>query len=123
MGVLTSADGAALEALCLAISDEWEARDSLARSITYQKLVDDTDESGKKTSRLEEHTIAEGGSQTYVTIGKSGPMVRMRPEVAAIADANRRVAMWLARFGLTPADRSRVGAAEEKKENPFADLG
>jgi phage terminase small subunit len=35
-------------------------------------------------------------------------MIRARPEVAMIADADRRIMMWMSKFGLTPADRSRV---------------
>ncbi|GEN64711.1 P27 family phage terminase small subunit [Acetobacter oeni] len=110
MGVLTMADGMALEALCLAIADEQEARASLMSAVSIG-------EGDEKT------VVAEAGAQTYVTVGKSGPMLRMRPEVAAIADANRRVAMWLAKFGLTPADRSRVGAEDRKADNPFERLG
>ena len=46
-------------------------------------------------------------------------MVRARPEVAMISDADRRVATWLARFGLTPADRSRVSASQSAADPPW----
>lgn len=92
MGVLTVADGLGLEGLVEAVADLQAARASLAAPV----------KAGRKR-------VAAGGSPTYVTVGKSGPMIRARPELALIADADRRVAMWLAKFGLTPADRSRVG--------------
>jgi len=50
-------------------------------------------------------------------------MRRSRPEIADIADADRRFCMWLSRFGMTPADRSRVSAAMPESGNPFAELG
>jgi P27 family predicted phage terminase small subunit len=110
MRVLTAADGPALEGLCEAIADLRAARAALAKSISIGIGPD-------------KEVIAAGGSLTYVTVGKSGPMIRMRPEVAAIADADRRVCMWLGRFGLTPADRGRVGAAAPEKSNAFAEFG
>ncbi len=112
MGVLTIADGVALEQLCNAVADLEEARASLAQS---QVLVRRDPISGD----YHEKRIADAGSLTYITVGQSGPMIRMRPEVAAIADADRRVSMWLAKFGLTPADRSRVGGAPPETMNPF----
>ncbi|GCE89674.1 putative phage terminase small subunit [Komagataeibacter diospyri] len=120
MGVLTTADGLALEGLCEAVADELEARASLARPIVTQVQDGVADD---ETPIMREIEVAAAGAQTYVTIGKSGPMVRMRPEVAAIADANRRVAMWLAKFGLTPADRSKVGAEGQQNKNAFQQIG
>jgi P27 family predicted phage terminase small subunit len=88
IGVLTQADGLALEGLCEAYADLQQARESLA---------------------------AHGGRVTYECTTKSGDvMYRSHPEVAMIADADRRVQTWLAKFGLTPADRSRVSAREPK---------
>ena len=94
MGVLTEADGIALEGLCSAYADMQDARTSLASAVRH----------GDKD-------LAAPGALTYVTEGKAGPMIRSRPELALIADADRRVAMWLTKFGLTPADRSRVSSS------------
>lgn len=123
MGVLTVSDGLALEGLCEAIADEQEARASLSRPVTIELPDEEPREDGTTERITRQVEVAAAGSQTYVTIGKSGPMLRMRPEVAAIADANRRVAMWLAKFGLTPADRSRVGAESQREANPFEAVG
>ena len=111
IGVLTKADGVALEMLCGAYCDLLEARDSLARPIMSNAEPDATE-------------IAAAGSTTYVSFGQNGPMVRKRPEVAMIADADRRVSMWLAKFGLTPADLSRVSSSKSGGDgkNPFANL-
>lgn len=96
MGVLTEADGYALEGLCEAYADLRLARDSLSAA----------------------------GELYYETTNQSGGvMLRPRPEVAMISDADRRFAMWLAKFGLTPADRSRVSAALPDDGNQFAEFG
>ena len=120
MGVLTVADSFALQALCEAISDEHEARTALAKRVTIQVPNPSHDPENPAEPPTREQEVAAAGAITYVTTGKSGAMVRMRPEVAAIADADRRIGMWLAKFGLTPADRSRVGANPPPEENPFA---
>lgn len=104
MGVLTAADAPALEALCETYADLLRARQALDRGISDG-----------------EDLIAAAGDLTYVTEGKNGKMLRARPEVAMVADADRRLCMWLARFGLTPADRSRVSAAAsgEQEEDEY----
>lgn len=114
MGVLTEADGPALEGLCGAYADLVAARHSLSlpmilryKDLNGQEIVSEASEAGERY---------------YWTFGKGGPMRRARPEVADIADADRRFAMWLSKFGLTPADRSRVsgeGAGEADKD-PWA---
>jgi len=101
MRLLTQADGEALAALCEALKDGETARASLA--------LPAVDGSGRK--------LCAAGALTYVTEGKAGPMIRPRPELAIIADADRRVAMWLSRFGLTPADRARVRVSEPRAED------
>lgn len=58
------------------------------------------------------------GSHTYEVNG----MVRSYPEVAQISDLDRRLKSWLASFGCTPSDRSRVSATVERDTNPFGDL-
>ncbi|MDO9711981.1 phage terminase small subunit P27 family [Paracraurococcus lichenis] len=95
MGVLTMADGIALEGLCEAYGDMRRGREALTRL----------------------------GSDTYETVGKDGnAMRRAYPEVAMVQDADRRLQSWLSKFGLTPADRSRVSARAAQTDNPFAEL-
>ncbi len=113
MGVLTEGDPVALEMLCNAYVDVLQARASLNRPLLIP--WDGIDEKGERTA-------AAAGERYYWTFGKSGPMRRARPEVADIADGERRLAMWLAKFGLTPADRSRVSATPKTAANPFDDF-
>ena len=103
MGLLTEADGLALEGLCEAYADVLEARAALKLPVTL-------------TGEDDVITIAEAGKLTYVTVGKGGPMIRNRPEVALLADADRRLKSWLVEFGLTPAARSKVHASDDAKE-------
>jgi phage terminase small subunit len=63
--------------------------------------------------------IAAGGERYYWT----GGLRRQRPELADISDADRRISSWAAKFGMTPADRSRVSASPEETRNAFADFG
>lgn len=106
MGVLTEADPLALEELAETLADLRAARASLARPLEIEGTL-----------------YAAAGERYYWTFGKSGPMRRARPEVADIADASRRLALWTAKFGMNPADRSRVSAAPQETANPFAELG
>jgi P27 family predicted phage terminase small subunit len=61
---------------------------------------------------------AHGGSLTYAT--ETG--VRVWPEVRIVAEANKRLASWLARFGMTPSDRSKVSVVERKDHDPLDEL-
>ena len=70
MGVLTEADGLALEGLCSAYADLRDAHASLALPVAHGAAE-----------------LARAGALTYVTEGKAGPMIRSRPELALIADA------------------------------------
>lgn len=80
MGVLTEADGTALEQLC----------------ILYQEMIE-----------LREIVRKEG--RYYTTTNKAGDeMIRPHPAVAQRADADRRFHGYLGDFGLTPAARARV---------------
>lgn len=96
MGVLTTADQFAVEGLCESYAELRAARDALA----------------------------DHGDLTYETTNKAGDtMFRARPEVAMVADADRRFSGWLTKCGMTPADRSRVSAAPTGQKNPFAEFG
>jgi P27 family predicted phage terminase small subunit len=113
MGILTKSDPIALEMLCCSYCDWQEARESLAQPLIITVKEDGEDK---------EVRLAEGGDRYYYTHGKGGAMRRIRPEVSDIAEAERRLAMWLSKFGLTPADRSRVSSvqAPQNDGNPFA---
>jgi len=93
MGVLTEADSFALERACEVYAEILAYREALADrgdGYTYE-------------------TETEGG----------GRMVRAYPEVAMLADADRRLKMWLIEFGVTPAARTKVQAAPPgDKEDP-----
>ncbi|MFC0407930.1 P27 family phage terminase small subunit [Roseomonas elaeocarpi] len=115
MGVLTEADPLALEDLAETLADLRAARASLERPLTL--MGQDGDGSPK------EQVFAKAGERYYWTFGKSGPMRRTRPELADIADASRRLTACLAKFGMSPADRSRVSAKGTKRKNEFAELG
>jgi hypothetical protein len=67
-------------------------------------------------------SLRQKGGLTYQTVTKDGSVMnRPHPEVAMIADADRRFGFWLMKGGLTPADLSRVSAAEDDFEkNPWA---
>lgn len=52
-----------------------------------------------------------------------GHRLKKHPAVAIRSDADKRYLAWCTRFGLTPADRSRVSALPEpQKANRFARL-
>ncbi len=99
MGVLTKADGAALERLCECYAEVEE----LSRRIINH------------------------GSPVYeaaMELGSDGKPVpgtgtwKVHPEWALRADADRRLKSYLVEFGLTPATRGKVGAAPAGKADP-----
>lgn len=96
MGVLTLADGKALELLCDAYAEYREAR-----------------------------SVCEREGMTYESVSEHGSMWRARPEVAIASDAWRRIASMLREFGLTPSSRTKVqttGEGADKPANPFKEL-
>lgn len=94
MGVLTIADGLALEMMCDAYA-EW--RD-------LRKIID-----------------TEGA--TYKVIGTSGDeMVKARPEVAMASDAWKRVKAMASEFGLTAASRTKLQTAEPESVDPLEEF-
>ncbi|MFV3129270.1 P27 family phage terminase small subunit [Niveispirillum sp. KHB5.9] len=108
MGVMTCADVFALAALAETVADLRRLRDALARDVVLDP--------GGGTEPV---IIAKGGEPTYVVCGRSGAQVKHRPEVAMIADADRRLQGWLARFGLTPSDRSRVSRVVDPQRDEW----
>ncbi|UVL26225.1 phage terminase small subunit P27 family [Pseudomonas donghuensis] len=95
MGVLTEADGFALERLC----------DCYAEILALRDLV-----------------AAQG--RTYETTSTQGELVlKANPAVAMLADVDRRFKSYLVEFGLTPAARSKVQVKDdEPKEDQFAEF-
>lgn len=64
------------------------------------------------------------GEPTYWAQTKSGSILMMRPEVNAIPTYQKLMLHHFARWGLNPADRSRVSAlAEPEAPNPIAKFG
>lgn len=90
MQVMTGADPVALGLLCDALADYVAARDVLRKR-----------------------------GRTYETKGESGLMIRQRPEVAMMADAWRRAKLMMTEFGLTPAARAKVSAADVGDIDPL----
>jgi P27 family predicted phage terminase small subunit len=91
LGLLTELDDWALAAACEAYADLLTAREALR---------------------------AAGGGLTYESATPTGVIVRSRPELRMISDADRRFRQWLSEFGLTPAARSRVMADPPREDDP-----
>jgi hypothetical protein len=67
--------------------------------------------------------IIEDLGTTYTTVSLSGSIsYKFRPEVAGRQRAMKISESFLARFGLSPADVSKVNAAPAEADNPFAAL-
>lgn len=105
VGVLSTLDAFALERMCRCYADMTAAYASLALPV---EVI------GADGETLEQ--VAAPGSLTYITHGKSGPMLRVRPELALIADLDRRLRGYLQDFGMTPAARSKVTAEMPDKD-------
>jgi phage terminase small subunit len=62
---------------------------------------------------------------SYKAYTKDGYLWRAYPETGIIADADRRFGFWLGKFGMTPADRSKVSQvmSNGKKQNRFQRFG
>jgi len=109
MGVLTEGDPVALEGMAGALADLRAARAALDGPLEI------------KSREGHMVTLAEAGELFYWTGGKGLPVRRARPELAVIADADRRLLSWCQRFGMSPADRARVSGTEKKDEDdPWA---
>jgi len=95
MGVLTEADGFALERLC----------DCYSEILALREVIDEQ-------------------GRTYETTSTQGELVlKANPAVAMLADVDRRFKSYLVEFGLTPAARSKVQVKDdEPKEDQFAEF-
>lgn len=95
MAVLTEADGIALE----------EVVETYAELVECRKIL------------REAQRVYEGGSE------EKGVILRPHPIVSQISDASRRLGFWLTKFGMTPADRSRVSSVgEDGEKDGWAEL-
>lgn len=95
MGVLSDCDGLAVEGLCEAYADLKTARAALK---------------------------ARGGLTYETHTGSGGRIIKTFPEVAICADADKRFRSWLAAFGLSPSDRSRVTIGEKSTAEDFSEF-
>jgi P27 family predicted phage terminase small subunit len=109
MGVLTEADGAALERLCDCYADILECRELIARD-------------GRTYSSVTTRTTSEEGEETTVQEVKS--LLKANPAVAMLRAADAQFKSYLVEFGLTPAARSKVHAApdDDKKADPLKEF-
>lgn len=109
MGILTEADGAALERLCDCYAEILECREIIARD-------------GRTYSSVTTRTTSEEGEETTVEEVKS--LLKANPAVAMLADADRRFKSYLIEFGLTPAARSKVQAKtdDDEKSDPLKEF-
>lgn len=90
MGVLDTSDGLALERLCECY-------------VEVRELTKD---------------IRENGRTQKVQTESGAAFERQRPQVAMLADADRRFKSYLVEFGMSPAARSKVHASPEDTETP-----
>ena len=96
MGVLTDADGAALERLCDCYTDILECRELIKQD-----------------------------GRTYKTLTAQGDtLIKGNPAVAQLRAADAQFKSYLIEFGLTPAARSKVHATpdEDQEADPLAEF-
>lgn len=95
MGVLSVADGVALERLC----------DCYAEILACKRLV-------RKHGRV------------YKTTSQMGDKVlKANPAVSQLADADRRFSNYLDKFGLTPSARTKIALnPKEKEKDPLEEF-
>jgi phage terminase small subunit len=100
-GVVTQPDAIALEALVSTLSRKWHAEYALGQPIVIDRELSD----GSVISQ----TLCEGGQRFYHREGARGLKYWCeRPEVEVIAQAVAALNIWVAKFGLSPADRARL---------------
>ena len=74
--------------------------------------------------QAEESLYAHGNtSLVYAAKVRDGTVLKARPEVALIRESDKQLALWMSKFGLSPADRSRVmELSKSPKSNPLAEF-
>ncbi len=106
IGVITKADGLALELLVSAYDEYRDARDLIHEAAEEKKF--------------EGQTVEMKDGLIYRSLTANGIILRAHPANALATNAWRRVASMLAEFGLTPASRSKVsGAGSGEGEDPL----
>lgn len=106
MGVLTKADGLALELLVTAHDEYRDARD-IIHDAAAEKI-------------FEGQTVEMKDGLIYKSFTQNGVILRAHPANALATNAWRRTASMLAEFGLTPASRSKVSmVGDAAEEDPF----
>ena len=94
MGILTTADQFAMAQLAEAIATYKTAQATIRRR---------------------------GGNLTYEAEARDGKiLVRTYPEVSIMNEADKRIGYWLTRFGMTPADRSRVSVLGDTPQEDYS---
>ena len=96
MGVLTIADGLALERLCECYAEILECRE-----------------------------LIELNGRVYSSVsGEDGMLLKANPAVGQLQDADRRFKSYLVEFGLTPASRSKIQVIqkEDDKQDPLKEF-
>lgn len=98
MGVLTLADGPALEAYCVAYA-MWRAA----------------------LKEIRKHGLTYLSGDVVIVDGKPvGGILRLNPAVGERDKAIKTMKSFMTEFGMTPSSRSRIKAEPAKKEDPFA---
>ncbi|GLQ31654.1 phage terminase small subunit P27 family [Litoribrevibacter albus] len=94
MGVLTIADGVALELMCDAYAEWRDCR-----------------------------KVVEKEGRTYQTTSMAGELVyKARPEVAMASDAWKRLKAMMGEFGLTPASRTKLQTNKPEEVDPLEEF-
>lgn len=74
--------------------------------------------------QAEESLYAHGNtSPVYAAKTRDGTVLKARPELALIAQYDKQLGYWFSRFGMSPADRSRVSALSAgSKADPLSEF-
>lgn len=106
IGVITKADGLALELLVTAYDEFRDARD-LIHDAAAEKVFED------------KQVVEQKDGLIYKSLTANGVILRAHPANALATNAWRRTASMLAEFGLTPASRSKVSNVASDDEDPL----
>lgn len=112
MGVLTAADGFALERLCDVYAEILELRDEIAKNGRTYESIRQLDDIADQQDGLDDNDSGLGLEQR---------LIKPNPAVAMLADADRRFKSYLVEFGLTPAARTKIQVTNNDKGKKKAD--